>query len=473
MKVCLIVEGAYPYVTGGVSSWVQQLICNMPDVEFVVQTIAAKPDSGQSFKYKIPQNVSQIQEVYLLDDDYVDNRMQKKIKLTAEEYDAFESLMFGENPNWDLILHFFAEKRVSLNALLSGKDFFNMTSNYYRENFKRVIFSDFLWTMRSLYLPLFTILKARVEKADLYHSVSGGYAGMWGSLQTVLTGKPFLMTEHGLYTREREEEIIKADWVSGIYKELWIDQFRKIGQCCYSHADKVISLFDEARKLQIEMGCPPEKTRVIPNGVDYQMFEGIPQKEDSDSFINVGAILRVTPIKDVKTLISAFAIAKEKNPRLKLWIMGELEESKDYVEECRSMVVDMKIPDIEFTGTIQVKDYIGKMDFMILTSISEGQPLSILEGYAAGKPCIATNVGNCRGLIQGEKDDFGAAGYVVPVMGVTEIAHAILSLASDANLRKKMGEAGYRRVKNFYDKEDVFQQYKELYDDLAWKGKEK
>ena len=71
MKVCLIVEGAYPYVTGGVSSWVQQLICNMPDVEFVVQTIAAKPDSGQSFKYKIPQNVSQIQEVYLLDDDYM------------------------------------------------------------------------------------------------------------------------------------------------------------------------------------------------------------------------------------------------------------------------------------------------------------------------------------------------------------------------------------------------------------------
>ena len=60
------------------------------------------------------------------------------------------------------------------------------------------IFSDFLWTMRSLYLPLFTILKSRVEEADLYHSVSNGYAGVWGSLQSVITGNPFLMTEHGV-----------------------------------------------------------------------------------------------------------------------------------------------------------------------------------------------------------------------------------------------------------------------------------
>lgn len=472
MKVCLIVEGAYPYVNGGVSSWVQQLIESMPDVEFVVQTIMAKPDGGQKFKYKIPENVSEIQEVYLLDDDYTDNRVQKKIKLTSKEYECFENLMFGENPDWNVIMRFFAEKQVSLNALLSGKDFFYMARNYYREHYKRVIFSDFLWTMRSLYLPLFTILKSRVEEADIYHSVSNGYAGVWGSLQSVITGNPFLMTEHGLYTREREEEIIKADWVSGIYKELWINQFRKIGECCYSYADRVVSLYEDAGKLQIEMGCPAKKTMVIPNGVEYKLFEKIPQKED-DSFINVGAILRVTPIKDVKTLISAFAIAKKTEPRLKLWIMGEMEEAKDYVKECRDMVKDRKLSDVVFTGIVQIKEYIGKMDFMILTSISEGQPLSILEGFAAGKPCIATNVGNCSGLIRGEKDDFGPAGYIVPVMGVSEIARVILRLASDRELREKMGNTGRKRVQKFYDKEAVFRQYSKLYEELVLQGKEK
>ncbi|KSV59471.1 GT4 family glycosyltransferase PelF [Acetivibrio ethanolgignens] len=466
MKVCLIVEGAYPYVTGGVSSWVQQLLLSMPDVEFVIQAIAAMADSRQQFKYKIPPNVTQIQEVYLLSDDYVNNRVQKKIRLTGEEYDAFESLIFGENPDWNIIIRFFAEKEVSLNALLSGKDFFRMTRNYYNENYKRVIFSDFLWTMRSLFLPLFTILKSRVEKADLYHSVSNGYAGIWGSLQKCMTDTPFLMTEHGLYIREREEEIIKADWVNGIYKELWIDQFKKIGRCCYDFSDRVISLFEDARKLQIEMGCMPEKTLVIPNGVNYKNFADIPQKDAEDSWINVGAVLRVTPIKDVKTLLAAFAIAKEKEPRLKLWIMGGMEEAKQYAEECRTMVLDMQIQDVVFTGAIHVKEYIGKMDFMILTSLSEGQPLSILEGFAAKKPYIATNVGNCRGLIQGEQDNYGSAGYIVPVMGVKEIARAILKLAEDKHGRERMGAIGYQRVCEYYEEAEVFKRYHQLYKDM-------
>lgn len=470
MKVCLIVEGAYPYVNGGVSSWMQGLMLAMPDVEFVVQSIAASPDANLQFKYQIPSNVSEIQEVYLLDDDYVNNKTQKKVALTGEEYDAFENLMFESNPDWDVIIRFFSEKEVSLNALLSGKDFFKMTLDYYNANFRRVAFSDFLWTMRSLYLPLFTILKSRTEKADLYPSVSSGYAGIWGCMQKSLYKRPFLMTEHGLYTREREEEIIKADWVSGIYKDIWIGQFKKIGECCYQYADKVVSLFEDARRFQIELGCDENKTMVIPNGVNYQKFEGIRQKENQDPYINVGAVLRVTPIKDVKTMISAFALAKNKEPRLKLWIMGSMEEAEDYAEECRAMVRDMDIKDVEFTGIIDVKEYIGRMDFLILTSISEGQPLSILEGFAARKPYIATNVGNCKGLIEGERDNYGPAGYVVPVMGVSEIARAILKLAEDEKTRKRMGQAGYQRAVKAYDESAVFGTYYNLYQKLTGSG---
>jgi len=471
MKVCLIVEGAYPYVNGGVSSWVQQLITNMPEVEFVVQTIAASPNGNQKFAYQIPSNVSEIQEVYLLDDDYISNKTQKKIRLTKEEYDAFEGLMFGSGTDWDVIMRFFARKEVSLNALLSGKDFYNMTKNYYNENFNRVIFSDFLWTMRSIYLPLFTILKSRTEKADLYHSVSNGYAGVWGSLQKCLTGSPFLMTEHGLYTREREEEIIKASWVSGIYKELWIQQFKRIGECCYGYADQVVSLFEGARKFQIELGCEENKTIVIPNGVNWKQYEGIPQKAEDDEYINIGAVLRVTPIKDVKTLLSAYALAKQVNPKLKLWIMGGMDEAKEYAQECQQMVKDMNIQDVEFTGVVNVKEYIGKMDFMILTSLSEGQPLSILEGFACKKPCIATNVGNCKGLIKGEKDSFGDAGYIVPVMGVNEISRAILEMAKDKQVREEMGEAGFKRVSTNYTQSDVFEKYAKLYKELVESGK--
>lgn len=68
-----------------------------------------------------------------------------------------------------------------------------------------------------------------------------------------------LISEHGIYTREREEEIIKASWIRGLYKNLWIEQFAKMSLFAYQTADKVTSLFEHARTLQIELGCPEEK----------------------------------------------------------------------------------------------------------------------------------------------------------------------------------------------------------------------
>ena len=68
MKVCLIVEGAYPYVTGGVSSWIQQMLLKFKDIEFVIQTLVVNRTEKREFKYRIPDNVSEIREVYLLDD---------------------------------------------------------------------------------------------------------------------------------------------------------------------------------------------------------------------------------------------------------------------------------------------------------------------------------------------------------------------------------------------------------------------
>lgn len=467
MKVCIIVEGAYPYVNGGMSNWVQQLMLYMKDTEFIVQSIAATRDEAKEFKYKIPENCSEIQEVYLMDDDYISGKRQKRMKLSAIEYEAFESLMFGEGVNWKVIMDFFAYKEVSLNALLSGEDFLSMVLKYYNTNFSRIAFTDFLWTMRSMYLPLFTMLKSRTAKADLYHSASNGYAGIWASLQKHVYQRPFVMSEHGIYTREREEEIIKAEWVKGIYKDLWIQQFKKVGLCCYDSADKVVSLFENARQFQIELGCREEKTIVIPNGVDSRKFEGIAGKDREDAYINIGAVLRVTPIKDVKTMINAFGLAKEKNQSLKLWIMGSLEEAKQYAKECRNLVEELRIPDVEFTGIVNVKEYIGKMDFLILSSLSEGQPLAILEGFAAKKPFIATNVGNCEGLLQGEFDSWGPAGYITPAMNANKMAKAILKMAESEERRKEMGEIGYRRVQTFYDEDSIFTKYKELYDEMT------
>ncbi len=464
MKVCLIVEGAYPYLTGGVSSWIQQLIGYMPNTEFVVQALCANRQTKQEMRYKPPDNLTEIRNVYLSDEDYIGKG--KTAPCSGMQWEkTLRDLLFRERVDWEALFDLFQQSRPSLNSLLGGKAFLETVLEYCQRHLQQVVFTDVLWTMRSMYLPVFQCLCSQPLKADLYHAVSTGYAGILGSYQSRLYQAPFLLSEHGIYTREREEEIIRASWVQGIYKDLWIQQFRKISTCSYLYATAVTSLFEEARELQIELGCQRSKTLVIPNGVRVSRFEGKPAADNS-FYVNVGALLRVTPIKDVKTLISAFAIAKSKDERLKLWIMGPLDENPDYVAECQSLVRTLGVEDIVFTGPVDSSEYIAKMDFMVLTSLSEGQPLTILEGFAAGKPSIVTNVGSCRELVEGKGEDTAAAGFVTPPINPELSAAAMLRLAGDPALRKKMGQAGKRRVQKYYNEAEILDKFVDLYQSL-------
>lgn len=467
-KVCLVAEGCYPYVVGGVSSWIHSLIRSFPDVEFILLAIVANRTYRGKFVYDLPENLTEVYEMYLEDVDWCGGRRKKPLKMKKEEYHALRSLILNQNVDWEVLFCFFQQEDLSLNELLMGEDFFHAVSDCYNLQYSQIVFSDFLWTMRSIYLPLFFVMKMDVPRADLYHCVATGYAGVLGSMAKAKYGCKLLISEHGIYTREREEELIKAKWVKGIYKNIWIEQFQKMSFLAYERADMVTCLYLHAKQLQIELGCPEEKIRVTPNGIDVTNLQNLaPKKEEDQNYINIGAVLRVAPIKDVKTMIQAFSYAKAKQPRLKLWIMGPYDEDKEYAQECFDLVKMMQIKDVVFTGRIAVKDYLGRMDMTILTSISEGQPLTILESYAAKKPVIATDVGNCRGLIYGEDDTFGEAGILTHIMNIEEIAQAILELANNSEKRARMGESGYARLMAKYKLEDMKQTYAEIYDQFA------
>lgn len=462
MKICIVAEGCYPYVVGGVSGWIHSMIQSFPEEEFLLLTIIANRSMRGKFAYELPENVTQVYELYLDDVEWEDYK--RKAKVSKKEYQELLKMMLNQQADWNVIFDFFQKKQISLNAFLMGKDFLHMVQECYKEKYKNVVFSDFLWTMRSIYLPLFRTLKMDIPKADLYHCVATGYAGVLGSMAKYFHGSKMLISEHGIYTREREEELIKAQWVQGIYKDIWIEQFKKMSLLAYQRADMVTALYQHARNLQIELGCSPDKIRITPNGIRTEGLKNLEQKsEEEQEMINVGAVLRVTPIKDVKSMIQAFAFAKAKVPNLKLWIMGPTDEDEEYARECFALVDSLGVKDVVFTGRIQVKDYLGKMDFTILTSISEGQPLTILESYAAHKPVIATDVGNCRELIFGNEDGLGAAGILVHIMNLEEISEAMEELALNEKKRLQMGENGYRRVMGFYRIEQMRDVYKDIY----------
>lgn len=467
MRVCIVAEGCYPYVVGGVSSWIHSLIQLFPKTEFVILAIGANRSVRGKYVYEFPENVSEVYELYLEDVDWESKKMRKR-RLSKEQYQALRSLILDQEVEWDVLFDMFQNEHISINDLLMGEDFLNAVTDCYYLKYSQIVFSDFLWTMRSMYLPLFYTLKMKLPEADLYHCVATGYAGVLGSMAKHIYGSRFMVSEHGIYTREREEELIKAKWVSGIYKNIWIEQFRKMSRLAYERGDLITSLYEHARELQIELGCPAEKTMVTPNGIRVDNLRDLPGKTEEDKGkINIGAVLRVTPIKDVKTMIQSFGYAKEKDTRLKLWIMGPWEEDREYAQECFDLVETMHIQDVEFTGRINIKDYLGRMDLTILTSISEGQPLTILESYAAHKPVIATDVGNCYGLIYGEDDDYGPAGIITHIMNIEEIADAMLQLAGNEEERLQMGENGYRRVMSKYKIQDMQKTYWNIYKDFA------
>jgi glycosyltransferase involved in cell wall biosynthesis len=108
-----------------------------------------------------------------------------------------------------------------------------------------------------------------------------------------------------------------------------------------------------------------------------------------------------------------------------------------------------------------------KLGLIVLSSISEALPLVILEGYAAGVPCVATDVGSCRQLVfgLGEEDEaLGAAGDIVRIADATALAEASVKLLSDPARWAAAQAAGMRRVERFYTQERMFGQYRTLYE---------
>ena len=226
MRICLLTEGSYPYVVGGVSSWCQMLIQGLPQHEFFIYSIGAEAKDRGAFKYKFPPNLKGVQEEFL---DEILNQysggMRENI-LTAEEREAIYELVIGGRPlDIRKLASIFRDRRrfaSSLDIFMSS-DFFDVIQRVYMEKYSYLPFTDFFWTMRSMLLPLLYLLQQDLPQADVYHSVATGYCGVIGAMAAEIYHKPFIITEHGIYSREREVEIIKSDWAKGDFKAVWIN----------------------------------------------------------------------------------------------------------------------------------------------------------------------------------------------------------------------------------------------------------
>lgn len=466
MRICMILEGCYPYVRGGVSSWMHAMIGSMPQHEFVLWVIAESSDMKGKFKYEMHPNVKEIHEVFLA--DALKLRPKNKLvkyKFTEEEVAQLRNLISCEEPLWPVLFRLYNKKKVCSIDFLMGEEFLNILLDLCREKYPFISFAELFHTMRSMLLPMLFLMGQEVPVADVYHSTSTGYGGLLGAMGGWSTSRPFIVTEHGIYTREREEEILRAKWVPPYFKQQWISLFHMLSHCAYNNAVTVTSLFPRAAETQTEIGCPAYKCKVIANGIDLKNFINIPLKE-ADGNIDIAAVVRMSPIKDIKTMIYSFFALKAQVLNARLHILGDTDD-EGYAKECFQLAEQLGVKDLFFVGNTNVPEYLRKIDFTVLSSISEGQPLAVLESLAAARPCVTTDVGCCRELLKGYREDnFGKAGIYVPPMHPEMLASAMETMCKRNEERLAMGRAGRERVKKYYVHDDMIGNYLKNYEEV-------
>ena len=465
MRICLVLEGCYPYVHGGVSTWMHSYITAMPEHEFVLWVIGAKAEDRGKFVYDLPSNVVEVHEVFL-DDALRLRGGAAEVSFNERELNALEELVNLGHPDWDVLFNLFQVRKVHPLSFLQSREFIDLFTRICLREYPYVAYADAFHTVRSMLLPVLYLMSGEVPQAQIYHAISTGYGGLLACLGGSLNHKPVLLTEHGIYTREREEEIISAEWVEPSFRPRWIRFFAMLSEEIYRRAWKVTSLFGNARLTQIDMGASASKCMVIPNGIQYERFCDIPFKPD-DGWVDIGAVIRLAPIKDVKTLIHAFYELTSHVDHVRLHILGGVDD-EEYAKECYDLVDQLGVRNLEFTGRVDVAQYMRKLDFTVLTSISEGQPLSVLESFAAARPCVTTEVGCCRELLEGAPgDDFGIAGYCVPPMYREGLSKAMERMCASRRRREEMGLVGRERVNRYYRHGRMLEQYRQLYIDTA------
>lgn len=494
--ICLLLEGTYPYIRGGVSSWVHQIICGLPEMTFHIVFLGGDPALYDMPAYELPENVIGFEKHYLLSDDKLNKPKARDGR--HKPFELWRQLMnlFSDRntPVPDSLLTKLTatlgvENQLSLEDFLYSRESWHILTECYEENAANQSFVDYFWTYRNIYRPLFVLagIARNLPNARAYHSVSTGYAGFLGALCAQKTGRPFLLTEHGIYTKERKIDLAQAAWIQdrhnaidiSMHKQMdttrqtWIRFFEQLGLTAYHHASDIVALFEGNRLRQVDDGAPTERTKVIVNGIKLPRFDEALKNRPFTPPPVVGLVGRVVPIKDIKTFIRTIRGALEIIPNLEGWIVGPTEEDPDYVHECKLLIESLGLQNnIKMLGMQNVVEILPKLGAMVLTSISEAQPLVLLEAMASGIPCIATEVGACREIIDGMPGDdakLGSAGLVVPIANPAATADAIVNLLNDEQRWHEMGDIGRQRVERYYDEEMMYNSYRQLYQKaISW-----
>ncbi len=469
MDIALLAEGTYPYHPGGVSVWCDQLVRGLAPHRFAVHAITARP--GETPVWEIPDNVVGIHNVALWGPT---PKVARKVRNSSELQSAFRQLAVslveedGEPDFLDALHQLFALSRqtpvagalqttASMEVLLEvmragpGDRAFTTEPAAVAVSDAQLALELIEHQLRPLFGP--------APEADLCHATANGLAILLALGARWSRNTPLVLSEHGIYLRERYLSYGHETYSSSL-RSIMLRFFQRLTWAGYQIASAIAPGSEYNRQWQETNGAAPERINPIYNGVDPADFAASPCEPDVPTLVWLG---RIDPLKDVETLIRSFAKVHEVLPEARLRIFGGASSgNQEYLDRCIALRDSLGLVDSAiFEGRApSVLEAFHAGHIVLLTSISEGFPYSLIEAMASGMPTVATDVG-------GVSEATGDAGLIVPPKNPEATAAACLRLLSDADLRHSMGRAARARILSLFTLEQSLAIFGDLYREVT------
>lgn len=299
--------------------------------------------------------------------------------------------------------------------------------------------------------PLRLAAFLRDERVDVVHAHQ--YTPFFYGMAARLRGprRPILFTEHGRHQPDfpRRKRIVA-------------------NRLLLSKADRVVGVGRAVREaLVANEGLPAERVEVLYNGIDTDEFGRPGGRSEARASLGVGTddfvivqVARLDYLKDHATAVRTLAKAAGEIPQARLVLIGDGPERGAIAAAAGELGVADRVT---WLGTRHdVAALLPGADLFLLTSVSEGIPLTVLEAMAAGLAVVATDVG---GL--GEIVVHGETGFLAPAQDSDGLAARVIRLARDPALRRAMGTAGRARACRQFDETRMCDEYSRLYEEMA------
>ena len=484
-------EGSYPYSGGGVSTWSHILCTELQDkVDFELLAVTGNPYVES--RYRLPENIKKITHIPLwgVDEpsDYYDDRhpfsyqIEKKARSTKKAtnnyfrpiFEDFIQCLFNAYSDvsrisdilYGLWKYFqFYDYKETLRQPLLWTEFKQSLIHYFEES--NLSYSeqprvfDITFGMRWLYHFLMPVAAPISSKIDVSHATLAGFPALVSIAGKYEYGIPSIVTDHGVYMRERLINVGQTD-MPFFSKKLLVDMSTMVSRAVYHTADQISPVTTANKEWEKRFEADEKNIIPIYNGVNTDLFKPTPKPKQTQNTPTVIAVAQVFPLKDIETMIRAAALVQREIPEVQFKVYGSLEVDKDYVKKCRKLVAELGLENTFHFGGFhdQPNMIFNEGDISILTSISEGFPYTVIESMSCARPVVATDVGGIRDALEG-------CGILCKPRDARDIAKGVIKLLKDDDLRLELGNKARERVLLTFTTEKSVDAYHDSYLKLA------